>query len=234
MACWETPHLNENLPPQNHPIISHEDPRYNIPKSSQNHPMTLSHHKIPRRNHGFAWRFSPDLVMRGDLRGGRIACGVNGILGADECHHLWRDGMGWASPIFTLNASKRTRISLEPKFFYIWVLRFWFQGHVETQKSGRIRNGNGTQTPGVFETGRASIAANICQRSQLPRKCGVLVTNVAASASVSDEWRAVDVLLTPWIPLRFHKPKRDFSWFFTHEKWGFFWFIMIYPSRIGI
>jgi hypothetical protein len=23
MACWETPHLNENLPPQNHPIISH-------------------------------------------------------------------------------------------------------------------------------------------------------------------------------------------------------------------
>ena len=122
MACWETPHLNENLPPQNHPIISHEDPRYNIPKSSQNHPMTLSHHKLPRRNHGFAWRFSPDLVMRGDLRGGRIACGVNGILGADECHHLWRDGMGWASPIFTLNASKRTRISLEPKFF---ISEFW-------------------------------------------------------------------------------------------------------------
>ena len=78
MACWETPHLNGNLP-HHHPKKSHEDPRYNIPKSS--------HDSIPSENPMKPWHLhilhgdlSPDLVMRGDLEADGLHVGSMGPL----------------------------------------------------------------------------------------------------------------------------------------------------------
>lgn len=109
------PHITS----QNHPKITPESSQKIIPK---NHPMSQNPiRKSHEETMAFAWRCSPDVFMRGDLPGGRIACGVNGILGAVVNGHrvTTSGGMEWGGKIADFHTFDALESHVGSQVFYI-------------------------------------------------------------------------------------------------------------------